>query len=88
MGACVRGKVPNVNAADMMLQNKVEFLTKVKECIRIVRDQLYDPPSTDDKHYITFERYDKEVHDPTLESIRNQTDISMSPPTSGVSWLL
>lgn len=88
VGACVRGKVANSNAVEMIHQNKVEFSAKVKECIRIGRDQLYDVPTTDDKHYITFERFDKEIHGPTLESIKNQTDISMSPPTSGVSWLL
>lgn len=83
-----RGKLTNESAADLMLNDPGEFAVQVKECVRVVRDQIYDIPATDDRHYFTFERFDKDVHGATLESIRNQSDSSLSPPASGVSWLL
>lgn len=83
-----RGNVSNESAADLLLNNPIEFGVQVKECVRVARDQIYDIPGTDDRHYITFERFDKDVHGATLESIRNQSDSSLSPPASGVSWLL
>lgn len=87
--ACARGKVSNDVAADLLLRQSDAFAVQVREAVRLARDAVYDKPKTDDKHYITFERYGADVHGATLESIRTQTDASLSPVTSsGVSWLM
>lgn len=79
----------NVDAADAYRHRLPDYLAEVKECIRVGRDQIYDAPLTDDKHYITFDRYDKEVHGLTLETIKKGKDLPMSSPmSSGISWLL
>lgn len=78
----------NVDAADAYLHRLPDYLAEVKECIRVGRDQIYDAPATDDKHYITFERYDKDVHGLTLDTIKKGKDLTMSSPSSSISWLL
>lgn len=88
MPTCVRGKVANKDATDLYQQNRPDYLAKVKECIRVSRDKIYDQPAIDDRHYITFDRFDSNVHGPTLESIKKQKNLSLSPPASGVSWLV
>lgn len=45
-----------------MSQNKVEFAKRIKECIRISRDRIYDPAPVYDKHFITFDQFDNETH--------------------------
>lgn len=91
MGAGNSGIVAaNRDAADMWRTKRSDYLACVKECIRVGRDEIYAKPKNDDKHYITFERFDKDVHGQTLESIKNGTaDSSISSPSaSGVSWML
>lgn len=80
-------KLPNKSAADLLSQNKAEYISKVKENVRISRDKIYDPQPTNDIHHIVFERFDNNIHGPVLERIRNKSDISISSQTSGVSWL-
>lgn len=80
-------KVLNKNAADLLSQNKAEYLLKIKENVRISRDKIYDSPPTDDKHYITFERFDKDLHGPALDKMKTNTDSSISPQNSGISWV-
>lgn len=75
---------------------------KIKELIRISRDKIYDPSPIDDRHYITFERYDKDVHGNVLENIKNKnisitsigaglagsaTSSSSTMPPTGLSWV-
>jgi hypothetical protein len=82
-------KYLNETALEMIGQNKAEFMIKVKENIRQSRDQIYDAPPTNDKHYLQFERFDMDVHGPVLDSIKAKTDVSLSPQTSvaGLSWV-
>lgn len=83
---CFSGEIFNKEAVDLMTQNKLEFLKMVKECVRISKDRIYDPVPTDDKHYITFDRFDNDIHGSTLESIRSRKYATSSPPSSGLSW--
>lgn len=84
-----RSNAANSEASELIRDNKIdEFKEKCKECVRISKDKVYDPPPTDDKHYITFNLFDEDVHKGVLESIRNQTDVSsISPPPTGLSWV-
>lgn len=86
--ACARGKVSNAAAADQLLHQSDDFRGEVREAVRLARDAVYDPPKSEDKHYITFERFEADVHGATLESIRTRQDASLSPNASGVSWLM
>uniref|UniRef100_A0A0K8TT76 Putative ubiquitin conjugating enzyme n=1 Tax=Tabanus bromius TaxID=304241 RepID=A0A0K8TT76_TABBR len=80
-------KLPNQTASDLLSQNKAEFIQKVKECVNLSCDKVYDPPPTDDKHFIVFEKFDNEIHGPVLANMKSKEDISGSPPTSGLSWV-
>lgn len=86
--ACARGKVSNAEAADQLLHQPDVFRDEVREAVRLARDAVHDPPKSEDKHYITFERFESDVHGATLESIRTRQDASLSPNASGVSWLM
>lgn len=82
-------KISNQEAADLIRNQKLnEFEDKVKECVRISKDKIYDEPPTDDKHYITFSMFDDEIHRIILDKIKNKMEmISASPPPSGLSWV-
>lgn len=72
---------------ELLNQNKAEFILKVKDCINKCKDQIYEKPAKEDKHYIVFEKFDTDLHGPLLESIKNRSDLSLSPPGSGLSWV-
>lgn len=82
-------KIPNQEAADLIRNQKfTEFEDKIKECVRISKDKIYDEPPTEDKHYITFSMFDDEVHRVVLDKIKNKMETtSVSPPPSGLSWV-
>lgn len=82
-------KISNQDAAELIRSQKLnEFEEKVKECVRISKDKIYDEPPTDDKHYITFSMFDDEIHRVVLEKIKNKFETtSTSPPPSGLSWV-
>ncbi len=83
---CFSGDIVNKEAVDLMAQNKSEFTKRVKECVRISRDRIYDPPSVEDKHFITFDQFDSDIHGSTLESIKSRKYATSSPPNSSLSW--
>lgn len=83
---CFSGDIVNKEAVDLMAQSKSEFTKRIKECVRISRDRIYEPPSTEDKHYITFDRFDNDIHGSTLESIKSKKYATSSPPNSSLSW--
>lgn len=83
---CFSGDIVNKEAVDLMSQNKLEFAKRVKECVRISRDRIYDPSPMDDKHYITFDQFDNDIHGSTLESIKSRKYATSSPPSSCLSW--
>lgn len=82
-------KISNQEAAELIRNQKLnEFEDKVKECVRISKDKIYDEPPTEDKHYITFSMFDDEIHRIVLDKIKNKTETtSASPPPSGLSWV-
>jgi hypothetical protein len=59
----------SINFFDRYDKNEEAFHENVKLCVKASQEQVYDPPPTDDDHYITFEPYDHELHGPIRESI-------------------
>lgn len=45
------------------------FKDQAKKCVKNSLSVVYDPPTTDDPHYITFSPYDNELHDPIKQEI-------------------
>lgn len=45
------------------------FKEQAKKCVKDSLSVVYDPPTTDDPHYITFSPYDNELHDPVKQEI-------------------
>lgn len=40
-----------------------EFAANVAQCVENSKQRLFDPPPTDDPHYLSFEPYEPAVHD-------------------------
>lgn len=78
----------NREAMELLDENKAEFVRKAQETIKVCKEQLYQKPVKEDRHYLTFEQFDEDVHGPVLVSIKECNDASIgSPPTSGLSWV-
>jgi len=41
-----------------------EFYIEVRRCVGEWKDRLYEPPSTDDPHFLAFQQYEPKVHEP------------------------
>lgn len=82
-------QIPNKEAVGMLSQNqKDEFLKKVAQCVTESCEKIYDQTTTDDKHYITFEKFNPDIHGQILENLKkNDMPTSTSPPVSGISWV-
>uniref|UniRef100_A0A336M5C7 CSON012388 protein n=1 Tax=Culicoides sonorensis TaxID=179676 RepID=A0A336M5C7_CULSO len=72
-----QGKTVNKEAFDAWTENNAEFMAKVKECVKLSIDKLYDPAPTEDKHYIKFDKYDNELHEPVLNEMKNYAEESL-----------
>lgn len=61
-------------------------MEKVKDCVIASIDQIYDDPPTEDRHYISFQPYDPQIHD-------NAKNLMLKPPkptdgiSQGISWV-
>ncbi|KAF5281264.1 hypothetical protein FQA39_LY05150 [Lamprigera yunnana] len=73
-------------AADLYKENIDTFKEKVKQCVKKSKAQLYDLPPTDDKHYITFEEYNPEVHDAVKSSMIKEMKVNQREAI-GHSWV-
>ncbi|XP_037949856.1 protein crossbronx-like [Teleopsis dalmanni] len=80
----------NVKAAELLRHNRAEFIAQVKECVSNSKDRIYEQSPTDDPHYITFEKFEQEVHGPTMEHIRlnkHSSNAANSTNSKGLSWV-
>lgn len=64
-------ELSNVEAAQLLLNNKHAYAALVDQTIEESKSHIYDPPSTDDPHYITFEQFQPDLHGPVLDQIRS-----------------
>ncbi|XP_045762118.1 protein crossbronx homolog [Maniola jurtina] len=79
-------KVPVNNEASALFKtNRKLFIDKVKECVASSIEHVYDVPPIEDKHYITFQHYDPNIHD-------TAKNVMLKPPganesSHGISWV-
>ncbi|XP_046990278.1 protein crossbronx homolog [Schistocerca americana] len=84
----VESKIPlNVEASELYSKNPTAFQERVQECVKESQAHVYDPPPTDDLHYICFEPYDHEVHGPVRESIIRMKENNNENRSGGLSWV-
>ncbi|XP_044743108.1 protein crossbronx homolog isoform X1 [Chrysoperla carnea] len=76
----------NIEAKDMYLNNRDEFVQRVKDNIDASVKQVYDVPPLPDKHYIQFSQYDHVKHDPVRLAILEPTPAENNRST-GYSWV-
>lgn len=62
------------------------FKEKISALVKKSQEHLYDPPPTEDKHYITFEAYEPAKHDPIKTAMLNQP-VEEKPKVVGRSWV-
>ncbi|XP_075992253.1 ubiquitin E2 variant domain-containing protein pendolino [Anticarsia gemmatalis] len=80
-------KVPaNVEASVAYKTNQKLFMEKVKECVALSIDHIYDDPPTEDKHYITFKPYNPDIHD-AAKNIMLKTPATSEGFNQGISWV-
>ncbi|CAK1549878.1 unnamed protein product [Leptosia nina] len=75
----------NDEASILFKTNKKSFIEKVKDCVSLSLEHLYDTPSTDDKHYISFKPYDPTIHDAAKNKMLKPKQNDEN--SHGVSWV-
>ncbi|KAH8284716.1 hypothetical protein KR054_000081 [Drosophila jambulina] len=63
--------VHNMEALDMLTNNRIEFLRLAQEQAISSRRHMYDKPETDDPHYIVMEPYRPERHSKFMEELKS-----------------
>lgn len=61
------------------------FTEKVKECVVLSQEHMYDAPPTEDKHYISFQQYDPRIHDVAKNKMIKQKENEEN--SQGISWV-
>ncbi|XP_072744217.1 protein crossbronx homolog [Anoplolepis gracilipes] len=76
----------NQEASSLQESNLEAFRERVKTCVKASVNKVFDPPTMDDPHYITFTRYVNEVHDSTKQEIYESKSEDENKPL-GLSWV-
>ncbi|XP_045472082.1 protein crossbronx homolog [Harmonia axyridis] len=85
----VEGSLPhavNEEAATLFKDNKEEFLSRTRSVVKESLERLYDDPPTEDKHYISFEVYNPNIHESTTAQLLTQKHKELSKYRK--SWVL
>lgn len=61
----------NVEAAQLLLNNKHAYAALVEQTIDESKSHIYDSPPTEDPHYIIFEKFQADLHGPVLDQIHS-----------------
>ncbi|PIK43568.1 putative AKT-interacting protein isoform X2 [Apostichopus japonicus] len=82
----------NSEAANLYEKDLEMFKSKVRDCVQSLKDHIYEPPSTEDEHAITFTPWQEDLHGRTKYNILNQRqslEVSelRNAQTSGLSWI-
>lgn len=83
-------KYSNTEAADLLGSNFEKFAEKAIECVNLSKEKIYDPPSSNDPHFIAFENFQEDIHRPVIEKILQKKDIIEKPNVPshlGLSWV-
>ncbi|XP_011169499.1 AKT-interacting protein [Solenopsis invicta] len=77
----------NADASSLYEKNVEAFRERVKACVKESVNQVFNLPSTmDDPHYITFNQYVNEIHDPIKREIYDPKDEEENKQL-GFSWV-
>ncbi|XP_033227659.1 protein crossbronx homolog isoform X2 [Belonocnema kinseyi] len=80
--------VPINEEASLLLEtNLEEFRERAKNCVKESLNQVYNPASTEDPHYITFSPYDNDLHDPIRQEIYKPREEDDKNKAIGFSWV-
>ncbi|EDW47167.1 protein crossbronx [Drosophila sechellia] len=88
-------KLKNREAAELLMNNKEEYVARVQENIKESKEHIFDTPPTEDPNYIVFEKFQQDVHGPVLDRIKagrsKQTEPSAQQGNgghaTGLSWV-
>lgn len=88
-------KLKNSEAAELLMNNKEEYVARVQENIKESKEHIFDTPPTEDPHYIVFEKFQQDVHGPVLERIKAGRSKLTEPSAqqangghaTGLSWV-
>ncbi|XP_069677826.1 AKT-interacting protein isoform X2 [Periplaneta americana] len=84
----IETKAPlNQEASEMYEKNQEGFIENVQSCVKSSQERVYDPPPTDDQHYISFEPYDNEVHGQIRDAIFKGKENEEESSSLGLSWV-
>ncbi|XP_071559769.1 protein crossbronx homolog [Temnothorax nylanderi] len=76
----------NEEASSLQEKNSEAFRERVKACVKESVNQVFNPPTMDDPHYITFNPYVNELHDPIRREIYESKGEEENKPL-GLSWV-
>ncbi|KAL0102596.1 hypothetical protein PUN28_018119 [Cardiocondyla obscurior] len=76
----------NEDASHLQENNFEAFRERVKACVKESVNQVFNPPTMDDPHYITFNPYMNELHDPIKREIYETKDEEENKQL-GLSWV-
>lgn len=76
----------NEEASTLLENNFDAFRERVKKCVRDSISQVYNPPTTDDPHYITFTPYVNELHDSIKQEFFESKEEEENKAL-GLSWV-
>ncbi|XP_043275402.1 protein crossbronx homolog isoform X2 [Venturia canescens] len=81
-------KMPGINEeASTLYENNMDgFRERAKKCVKESLSQVYNPPLTEDPHYITFSPYNSEIHEPVRQKIY-EPETSEEKKKAGFSWV-
>ncbi|XP_057325027.1 protein crossbronx homolog isoform X1 [Microplitis mediator] len=83
-------KAINEEASNLFENNIEEYRTKAKESVKDSLDHVYDPPETEDAHYLKFSPWDPEIHEPIRQKLyqsRQQQPLDPEKSPRGYSWV-
>lgn len=87
-------ELSNAEAAQLLHNNKHAFAALVDKTIEESKSHIYDSPSTEDPHYIIFEKFQTDLHSPVLDQIRSRKGKTLPEingggggVATGLSWV-
>lgn len=76
----------NKEAANLYDTNREEFCKTVRNCVENSKVRIYEKPSDDDPHYLIFDEYNSEIHQPYREMLLKNKH-HMEDEMRSVSWV-
>lgn len=68
--------VPNIEALEMYQKNRQQFIETSRDCVKQSIEEIYSANSESDKHFLSFEKYDQDIHGAILQNIKSLNNLS------------